>query len=90
MNGFKRRLGSFKLDNKPSEFPKLVAEAKKYIRKGISPVYGLEDKGGYGKALAVYLVEQKHTVKEVTLLCLMAFIKPILLYRNQMNGMRNV
>ncbi|MDK8182625.1 IS110 family transposase [Paenibacillus sp. UMB4589-SE434] len=65
LNGFKRKLGSFKFDNKPSEFPKLVAEAKKYIRKGISPVYGLEDTGGYGRALAVYLVEQKHTVKEV-------------------------
>lgn len=65
MNGFKRKLGEFKFDNTPHAFPKLLAETKKYLDKGITPVFGLEDTGGYGRALAVYLVEQKLPVKEV-------------------------
>lgn len=65
LNGFKRKLGEFKFNNKPNEFPKLIAEVKKYLKRGITPAYGLEDTGGYGRALAVYLVEQKQIVKEV-------------------------
>jgi transposase len=65
LNGFKKKLGEFKFDNKPNEFPKLITEAKKYLKKGITPVFGLEDTGGYGRALAVYLVEQKQITKEV-------------------------
>ncbi|WP_245856218.1 IS110 family transposase [Paenibacillus rigui] len=65
LNGFKRKLGMFKFDNKPSEFPKLLAEAKKYLKKGITPAFGLEDTGGYGRALAVYLVQKGQIVKEV-------------------------
>jgi transposase len=65
LNSFKRKLGEFKFDNKPNEFPKLITEVKKYLKKGITPAFGLEDTGGYGRALAVYLVEHKHIVKEV-------------------------
>lgn len=65
LNGFKRKLGTFKFDNAPNEYPKLLAEVKKYLKKGITPIFGLEDTGGYGRALAVYLVEQKQIVKEV-------------------------
>ncbi|OAB30173.1 hypothetical protein PMSD_20490 [Paenibacillus macquariensis subsp. defensor] len=52
-HGFKRKLGTFKFDNKPREFSKLLAEAKKYLKKDITPAFGLEDTGGYGRALAV-------------------------------------
>jgi transposase len=65
LNGFKRKLGEFKFDNKPSEFPKLIEETKKYIKKGMKPIFGLEDTGGYGRALAVFLVENKQFIKEV-------------------------
>jgi hypothetical protein len=65
LNCFKKKLGEFKFDNKPNEFPKLITEAKKYLKKGITPVFGLEDTGGYGRSLAVYLVEQKQITKEV-------------------------
>ena len=57
--------GEFKFNNKPNEFPKLMLAVKSYLKRGIKPVYGLEDTGGYGRALAVYLVEQKQIVKEV-------------------------
>jgi hypothetical protein len=38
---------------------------KKHTPKEMTPVYGLEDTGGNGRALAVYLVEKKQIVKEV-------------------------
>jgi hypothetical protein len=65
LNPFKRKLGEFQFENKPNEFPKLIAEVKQYMRQGITPVFGLEDTGGYGRALAVYLVENKQIVKEI-------------------------
>jgi hypothetical protein len=39
LNGFKRKLGEFKFDNKPNEFPKLLVETKKHLKKGITPVF---------------------------------------------------
>ncbi|UHA75757.1 IS110 family transposase [Paenibacillus sp. 481] len=59
------KLGEIKFDNKPSSFPLFVKEMKRYVKKGMSVVYGLEDVGGYGRALAVYLTENGHWVKEV-------------------------
>ncbi|TLS50076.1 IS110 family transposase [Paenibacillus antri] len=60
-----RKLGEIKFDNKPSAFPQLEKEVKKHAKKGISVVYGLEDVGGFGRALAVYLTEKNCWVKEV-------------------------
>ncbi|MCR8843744.1 IS110 family transposase [Paenibacillus sp. SC116] len=60
-----RKLGEFKFDNKPTSFPLLVKEVKRYTKKELTVVFGLEDVGGYGRALAVYLTEEKHWVKEV-------------------------
>lgn len=34
------------------------------MKRGMSVVYGLEDVGGYGRALAVYLTEKSCWVKE--------------------------
>lgn len=60
-----RRLGEIQFDNKPTAFPELEKEVRKYTKKGIAAVYGLEDVGGYGRALAVYLTEKGCWVKEV-------------------------
>jgi len=60
-----RKLGEIKFDNKPSAFPQLEKEVKKHAKKGMSIVYGLEDVGGFGRALAVYLTEKNCWVKEV-------------------------
>ncbi|MDF9845510.1 transposase [Paenibacillus sp. PastH-2] len=59
------KLGEIKFDNKPTAFPLLEKEVKKHTPKGVSVVYGLEDVGGYGRALAVYLTEKGCFVKEV-------------------------
>lgn len=60
-----KKLGEIKFDNKPSAFPLLIKEVKKYKKKGITVVYGLEDVGGYGRGLAVYLKDNQCLVKEV-------------------------
>ncbi|MNW44704.1 Transposase IS116/IS110/IS902 family protein [compost metagenome] len=60
-----RKLGEIKFDNKPKAFPLLVKEVKRHTKNNLSVVYGLEDVGGYGRALAVYLTEEKHWVKKV-------------------------
>ncbi|TNJ63596.1 IS110 family transposase [Paenibacillus hemerocallicola] len=60
-----KKLGEIRFDNKPSAFPLLLKEVKKHTKKGMSVVYGLEDVGGFGRALAVYLTENGCSVKEV-------------------------
>lgn len=52
-------------DNKPAGFDEFVQSVKKRCKRGITPIFGLEDLGGYGRALAVYLVEHNHIVKGV-------------------------
>lgn len=42
---------------KPTAFDELMKFVKKQCTKGLTPVYGLEDTGGNGIALAVHLVE---------------------------------
>lgn len=65
INVWHEKLGEITFDNKPSEFPKLLKEVKKYLEKGVTPIYGLEDVGSYGRSLAVYLLENNQIVKEV-------------------------
>ncbi|MFD0677386.1 MULTISPECIES: IS110 family transposase [unclassified Paenibacillus] len=60
-----KKLGEIKFDNKPSAYQQLEKEVKKHTKKGLSVVYGLEDVGGFGRALAVYLNEKGCWVKEV-------------------------
>ncbi|MCM3292503.1 IS110 family transposase [Paenibacillus sp. MER 180] len=60
-----QKLGEIKFYNKPSAFSQLEKKLKKYMKNGLSVVYGLEDVGGYGRALAVYLNEKGCWVKEV-------------------------
>nr|WP_317954618.1 IS110 family transposase [Paenibacillus chitinolyticus] len=65
INCWNERLGEIQIENKPSAFDDLMKFVKKHTAKGLTPVYGLEDTGGNGRALAVHLVEKKQIVKEV-------------------------
>lgn len=60
-----KKLGELKFENKPSAFPLLLKELKKYTKEGLSVVFGLEDVGGYGRGLAVFLKDNGCWVKEV-------------------------
>jgi len=54
------------IPNKPGEFHKLAKRvSKKANELGISPVYGLENVSGHGRALAVWLIENGYQVKDV-------------------------
>lgn len=53
------------IENRPTDFEKLLKFAKKHTPKGMTPVFGLEDVGGHRKSLAVYLLDKNQTVKEV-------------------------
>jgi len=66
------KLDEITFNNIPSEFIKLEKMVNKYCKKlnkekgiVIEPVYGLEDAYGYGRSLALYLLERKFIVKDV-------------------------
>jgi transposase len=58
-------LGDFTFESKISKYPKVMEEIKKRIPKNLTPVFGLEDVGGNGRSLAVFLKENGYIVKEV-------------------------
>lgn len=60
-----KKLGEITFENRPSAFPELVKIVKKHSKRGKTPVYGLEDIGGFGRSLAVFLKEKDEVVKEV-------------------------
>ena len=59
------KIATIEFENKPAAFPDMIKQVKKATKKGLTPVFGLEDTGGYGRSLAMYLVEEKQIVKEV-------------------------
>nr|WP_253947855.1 transposase [Paenibacillus ehimensis] len=59
------KLEVIEFENKPSAFPAVVSKVKKHVQEGVTVVFGLKDVGGYGRSLAVYLVENHFLVKEV-------------------------
>jgi len=65
INCFNEKLGEITFENRPSAFPALLQEVKKNTGKGISPAFGLEDTGSSGRALAVFLISNRKTVKKV-------------------------
>lgn len=65
INCWNEKLGEMTFENKPAAFDELTTYVKQFKKRGMTPVYGLEDVGGYGRALAVYLLENKQKVKEV-------------------------
>ncbi|MBK1812670.1 IS110 family transposase [Clostridium sp. YIM B02505] len=58
------KIGSITIENKPSNFTQLMNKVNKIAGK-LTPVYGLEDVHGYGRSLAVFLIEKGMIVKEV-------------------------
>lgn len=59
------KLGEMTFQNKPSIFPSLLEFLSRFQTEGLTPVFGLEDVGGYGRDLALYLIEQGYIVKFV-------------------------
>lgn len=57
-------LTEVQIDNRPSAFQGLLDEVKRHA-KTLTPVFGLEDVGGNGRSLAVFLLEKGQVVKEV-------------------------
>ena len=62
---YNNKLGEITFDNRPADFPKLVAKIKKCNTEGKEVVYGLENAYGYGRALAVWLIDKGYLVKDV-------------------------
>jgi len=58
------KLATIEFENKPSAFPDMIKQVRKVTEKGLTPVFGLEDTGGYGRSLAMFLVEEKQIVKK--------------------------
>ena len=54
---YNQKLGEITFPNRPADFPKLVAKVKKCNTDGKEVVYGLENAYGYGRALAVWLID---------------------------------
>lgn len=59
------KLGEMTFQNKPSIFPSLLEYVNRYLTEDLTPVFGLEDVGGYGRDLALYLLEKGYIVKFV-------------------------
>ncbi|HBG12860.1 MAG TPA: IS110 family transposase [Clostridium sp.] len=60
-----RKLGEITFDNKPSEFTKLTRKVSRFVTEEKTAVYGLENAYGYGRTLAVWLIEKGNLVKDV-------------------------
>ncbi len=65
MDCFTKQLGTVQIENKPSEFEKLENEIKRLAKDKVTLVFGLEDVGGNGRSLALYLKDKGYIVKEV-------------------------
>lgn len=64
MNCFSEKLAVIEIENKPSEFDRLLKEIKAKT-EGLTLIFGLEDVGGNGRSLAVFLKSKGYMVKEV-------------------------
>ncbi|WP_102691527.1 IS110 family RNA-guided transposase [Rummeliibacillus pycnus] len=65
INCWQEKLGEIQFENKPSAFSKFLLDVDKLVDDGLTPVFGLEDVGGYGRALAQFLTDHGQVVKEV-------------------------
>ena len=59
-----KKLAEVQIANRPTAFSTLLEKVRRAVR-GLQPVFGLEDVGGYGRSLAVFLLEKGQVVKEV-------------------------
>ena len=62
---YNQKLGEITFPNRPADFPKLVAKVKKCNTDGKTIVFGLENAYGYGRPLAVWLIDKGDFVKDV-------------------------
>ena len=81
LNCWNEKLGEIIFDNKPSEFNKLTKKVNKYCIDGMEVVYGLENAYGYGRALAVWLIEKGYQVKDVNTALSYAQRKSVAMYQ---------
>ena len=65
INCWQEKKGEIKFENKPSAFSTFLLDIDKLIEEGMTPVFGLEDVGGYGRALAQFLSDHGQVVKKV-------------------------
>lgn len=65
INCWQEKLDEIKFENKPSAFSTFLLDIDKLIDDGLTPVFGLEDVGGYGRSLAQFLTDHGQVVKEV-------------------------
>ena len=66
INAFGEKLGELKFENKPSAFEIFLKEARKYLKRNQSFVWGLEDCEGSGRPFAVFLKSKGMSVKKVS------------------------
>ena len=62
---YNQKLGEITFPNRPADFPKLVTQVKKCNTDAKEVVYGLENAYGYGRPLAVWLIDKGYFVKDV-------------------------
>jgi len=64
LNCFSEKIAVIEIENKPSEFDRLLKEIKAKT-EGLTLIFGLEDVGGNGRSLAVFLKAKGFVVKDV-------------------------
>ncbi|MDT2046688.1 IS110 family transposase [Priestia flexa] len=65
INCWQEKLDEIKFENKPSAFSTFLLDIDALTEEGLTPIFGLEDVGGYGRALAQFLTDHGQVVKEV-------------------------
>jgi transposase len=65
INCWNEKLEEITFENRPYAFPDFLNRVRKHSKSELLPVFGLEDTGGYGRSLVVFLLENKQIVKEV-------------------------
>jgi hypothetical protein len=68
VNCWNEKLDVIVIENKPSEFVKLVKKVDKIALKlNLLPIYGLENACGYGRSLAVWFIgRESPNAQEIT------------------------
>jgi transposase len=65
INCFAEKLSEITVENNVQGFAKLTAEVNKHCKKGVKPIYGLEDTTNNGRSLAAFLMDKGFRVKTV-------------------------
>lgn len=76
-----QKLGEITIENKPSEFSKLTRKVSRFETEKKKAIYGLENAYGYGRSLAVWLIERGNIVKDVNTALSFAQRKSVPMYQ---------